>query len=94
MSFQPARHPPAGDFNLTEAKAKVNDRMTLMGFVDIENVLHRGTPELVETTVKEAIEIGAADNAFVLSSSDGILRQTPFENLKAYFMAGRKWGKR
>jgi hypothetical protein len=92
--FSTCTPPPAGDFNLLKAKSEVSDRMSLMGYVDIENVLHRGTPELVESTVKEAIEIGSNDNAFVLSTSDGILRQTPLENLKAYFKAGRKWGKR
>ena len=68
--------------------------MSLMGYVDIENVLHRGTPELVDATVKEAIEVGAADDRFVLSSSDGILTQTPIENLRAYFAAAKKYGMR
>jgi len=86
--------PPAGDFNFEKAKATVGNKLTLMGYVDIERVLHRGKPELVEETVKEAIEKGAYDNAFILSSSDGILRQTPLENMKAYFNAGRKYGKR
>jgi uroporphyrinogen-III decarboxylase len=92
--FSTCTPPPAGDFDINKAKVEVNGLMSLMGYVDIENVLHRGTPELVESCVKEAIEIGADDNAFILSSSDGILRQTPLENLRAYFRAGRKWGKR
>ncbi len=93
-TFSTCTPPPAGDFNFTKAKELIKDKMTLLGYVDIERVLHKGTPELVEATVKEAIELGAYDNAFILSSSDGILRQTPLENLKAYFMAGRKYGKR
>jgi hypothetical protein len=85
--------PPAGDFSFEKAKPIVKNNLTLMGYVDIERVLHKGTPELVDATVKEAIEKGAYDNAFILSSSDGILRQTPLENLTAYFNAGRKYGK-
>lgn len=85
---------PAGDFDLRAAKEQVGDRLVLMGYVDIEGVLHRGTPELVEQTVKEAIEIGAADDAFVLSTSDGVLTQTPVENMRAYFAATRKYGRR
>jgi uroporphyrinogen decarboxylase len=86
--------PPAGDFSFEKAKSIVKNKLTLMGYVDIERVLHKGTPELVEATVKEAIDLGAYDDAFILSSSDGILRQTPIENLRAYFKAGRKYGKR
>jgi uroporphyrinogen-III decarboxylase len=62
--------------------------------VDIENVLHRGTPELVEATVREAIELGAADDVFILSTSDGVLTQTPLENLRAYFAAAKRYGER
>ena len=85
---------PAGDFDLRAAKEQVGDRLVLMGYVDIESVLHRGTAELVEETVREAIEIGAADDAFVLSTSDGVLTQTPVENMRAYFAAAKKYGRR
>ena len=86
--------PPAGDFELRPARDLVDDRMTQMGYVDIENVLHRGTPEQVDATVKEAIEVLAVNNRFLLSSSDGILTQTPLENLKAYCKAAKKYGMR
>ena len=92
--FSTCTPPPAGDCDLRAAKAKTGRKMSLMGYVDIENVLHRGTPELVDGTVKEAIEIGAADDRFVLSSSDGILAQTPIENVRAYFDAAREYGSR
>ena len=58
--------------------------------MDIENVLRRGTPERVEATVKEAVEIGAVGDRFVLSSSDGILARTPIKNMQAYFRAAWK----
>lgn len=92
--FSTCTPPPAGDCNLREAKARAGTAMSLMGYVDIENVLHRGTPALVDATVREAIEVGAADDRFVLSSSDGILTQTPIENLHAYFAAAKKYGAR
>jgi uroporphyrinogen-III decarboxylase len=92
--FSTCTPPPCGDFDLIKAREIVNGKMTLMGYVDIENILHRGTPEMVEKTVREALESGIVNNSFILSSSDGILRQTPLENMKAYFKAGRKWGKK
>jgi len=92
--FSTCTPPPAGDCDLRAAKEQVAGRMSLMGNVDIQEVLHRGTPELVEATVKETIEVGAADGAFVLSSSDGILTQTPVENVRAFFDAARRYGVR
>ena len=83
---------PAGDFEPRAAKALVGDRLTLMGYVDIETVLHRGTPELVEQTVREAVEILGCDGRYVIGTSDGILAQTPLENVCAFFAAGRKYG--
>jgi hypothetical protein len=83
---------PAGDFDPRAAKAIVGDRMTLMGYVDIENVLHRGTPKLVEETVRASCEALGRDGRYVIGSSDGVLAQTPLENMRAYFAAGRRYG--
>ncbi len=85
---------PAGDCDLQAAKDRVGGRLSLMGYVDIEGVLHRGTPELVERTVRYAIRIGARDGRFVLSTSDGVLTQTPLANLRTYFAAAAKYGLR
>jgi len=83
---------PAGDFDPAAARALVGDSMTLKGYVDIENVLHRGTPELVERTVRDAVEAMGRNGRFVIGSSDGILAQTPVENVRMLFDAGRRYG--
>ncbi len=85
---------PAGDFHPVAAKEIVGDKLTLMGYVDIENVLHRGSAELVMETVRHAAMAMGRDGRFVIGSSDGILAQTPIENVRALFAAGREWGKR
>ena len=83
---------PAGDFDLKGARDIVGDRMTLMGYTDIENVLHRGTADLVEENVREACEVLGSGGRFIIGSSDGVLEQTPVENMKTYFAAARKYG--
>jgi len=47
-------------FRLAPAKATIGDRVALKGYVDLLYVVLRGTPDLVERTVAEAMEIGKA----------------------------------
>ena len=90
--FETCTPRPAGDFDLRRAREIVGDRMTLMGYTDIENVLHRGTPEVVEETVREACEVLGPGGRFIVGNSDGVLEQSPVENMKAYFSAARRYG--
>ena len=90
--FETCTPHPAGDFDLQGAREIVGDRTTLMGYTDIEDVLHRGTPETVEATVREACEVLGPGGRFIIGSSDGVLEQSPVENMKTYFAAARKYG--
>jgi uroporphyrinogen decarboxylase len=77
--------------DLRKARAVVGDRMCLMGNIDIEHVLRCGAPRDVDAAVRDAVE--AADGGpFILSTSDGILEQTPLANVRAYFSAARRHG--
>lgn len=84
--------PPVGDFDLREAKSRIGDRVTLKGYVDLLYVVQRGTPELVERTVAEAMEIGKPGGGFIIGSSDSFREGTPPENIHAYFQACLKYG--
>lgn len=79
--------PPVGDFDLAEAKRAIGDRVTLKGYVDLLYVLKHGTPELVEDTVREAMEIAKPGGGFIIGSSDSFREGTPAENLEAYWRA-------
>jgi len=83
--------PPVGDVVLRQAKELVGDRLCLCGGIDSVNILSRGTPEQVREAVRQAILDAAAGGGFILGSSDGI-RDTPLENLNAYFQAARDFG--
>jgi len=84
--------PPVGDADLTELKRRIGDRVCLMGYVDLIYVVQRGTPELIEETVKQAIDT-AGPTGFILGSSDSLREGTPVENVRAYFDAARKYGR-
>ncbi len=84
--------PPVGDFDLADAKARVGAKTTLKGYVDLLYVVLRGTPELVDRTVAEAMEIGKPGGGFIIGSSDSFREGTPPENMHAYFKACLKYG--
>ena len=83
--------PPVADVDLAEAKRRIGGRVCLMGHTDLINVIQRGTPELIERVVREAIET-AGPTGFILGTSDSIRDGTPIENVRAYFDAARKYG--
>ena len=83
--------PPVGDVDLAGLKRRIGDRVCLMGYVDLLYVVQRGTPELIERTVREAID-AAGPTGFILGTSDSIRDGTPLENVRAYFDAARRYG--
>jgi hypothetical protein len=84
--------PPVGDVDLAEAKRLYGERTCLKGYVDLLYVLKMGTPQLVERTVREAIEVAAPGGGFILGTSDSIREGTPMENIRAYFETAHKYG--
>ncbi len=85
--------PPVGDFDLAEAKRAVGEQVTLKGYVDLLYVIKHGTPELVESTVRDAMEIAKPGGGFIIGSSDSFREGTPPENLATYWRACKEYGK-
>jgi len=86
--------PPVGDVDLAKLKVQIGGKTCLKGYMDLWYVIHEGTPESIELEVKKAIETAAPGGGFILGTSDSIRPGTPIENIKAYFKAGRKYGKK
>lgn len=84
--------PPVGDFDLATAKHTIGDRVTLKGWVDLLYVVKHGTPELVERTVREGMEIARPGGGFIIGSSDSFREGTPRANIEAYFRACLRYG--
>jgi len=83
---------PVGDFDLGKAKGAIGDKTTIKGYVDLLYVVKHGTPQLVEETVREAMEIAKPGGGFIIGSSDSFREGTPRVNIDAYFRACREYG--
>lgn len=79
--------------DLGEAKARVGDRVCLLGNVRPAETLLKGTPEQVREECRQVIA-KAADNprGFILSSGCEVPFNTPPENLDALIQAAREFG--
>jgi len=84
--------PPVGDFDLAYAKERIGEKTTIKGYIEVIYVMERGTPELVEKTVREAMEIAKPNGGFIIGSSDSFREGTPMANIVAYFEACKKYG--
>jgi len=63
--------PVQGGYDLQAVKAKARGRMCLWGGVN-GSMVEASTPDQIRKTVKEALEILAPDNGFILTPVDGI----------------------
>ena len=83
--------PPMGDIDLASAKARIGDRVCLKGNVDQVNAILPRTPAEIRQVVEETITVGAPGGGFILSTSDSIRPETPWENVEAFFSAAREF---
>ena len=90
--FETLTPPPVGDVDLAELKRRIGDRVCLKGYGDLLWVIKHGTPEDVESMVREAMEVAAPGGGFIMGTSDSIREGTPRENVVAYFTAAREYG--
>jgi uroporphyrinogen decarboxylase len=84
--------PPVGDFDLMLAKQTIGEKTTLKGYIDLIYVVQQGTPELIDRTIRQAMEIAKSGGGFIIGSSDSFREGTPKENIAAYFEACKKYG--
>lgn len=79
--------------DLAEAKAKVGDRVRLMGNVSPSEIMLQGTPAQVREAVYQCVR-KAHDNpkGFIVASGCSLPVETPFENIDAMLDAVREVG--
>ena len=86
--------PPQGDVdNLGELKEKYGSKIALKGYVDPIRFLLQGSQQEIETEVRKAIHSAAKGGGYVLGSADGVVFGTPFNNIRVFVEAGKKYGK-
>ncbi|MHB1347501.1 MAG: uroporphyrinogen decarboxylase family protein [Candidatus Humimicrobiaceae bacterium] len=87
----PLEKAPKGDFDLREVKQKFGSSLALKGNID-PFFLIMASAEEIDAEVKKCIEDAGKNGGFTLASADGVLKDTPFENIKAMVGACRKYG--
>ena len=78
--------------NLKWAKALIGDKITIMGNLDCNRIMHMGTSAEVEKASKKAIKDGAKNGGFWLSGGCETPRDMPYENMNAMLKACEKYG--
>jgi hypothetical protein len=82
---------PKGDFDIKEVKDKFGDRLALKGNID-PFFLEKASQEEIDAEVKKLILEAGKNGGFTLASGDGVLKNTPLENIKAMVSACKKYG--
>ena len=75
-------------------KEKIGDRVCLMGNVTPLETLRNGTPDAVESEVKEIIAKSGKGGGLVVAAGGFLDEGTPVENVEAMIRACEKYGKR
>jgi len=78
--------------DLRAAKEATRGKTSVLGMVDPANVLHRGTPALVEQKSREALEVLAPGGGFILGPGCALVPETPEENVQALIESAAKYG--
>ncbi|MDX9979452.1 MAG: uroporphyrinogen decarboxylase family protein [Lentisphaeria bacterium] len=83
---------PIAGMDLKTTKARVGDRMALIGNIDCGHLLPFGTAEDVRQAVRQAIADAAPGGGFLISSSNSIHSSCKPENLVAMVQAAHEFG--
>jgi len=78
--------------DLRAAKEATRGKVCVLGMVDPANVLHRGTPALVEEKTAEALDILAPGGGFIVGPGCALVPETPVENVAAMIECARRRG--
>lgn len=89
-----ALHPfEPGPMDIAQVKKDYGNRICLMGNIDLHYTLTMGTPEEVESEVKQRITEVAPGGGYMLGSANGIAHYCKPENIIAMAEAVQKYGK-
>lgn len=78
--------------DIAAIKREFGDRLSLIGNLDLGYTLTRGTPQEVDTAVRDLIRTVAPGGGFLLSSANSITNYVPLANFIAMLDATRKYG--
>jgi hypothetical protein len=88
----PLEAPDKGDFNLKEVKKTFGKKIALKGGIDPFLLRDKSTAE-IEKAVKQSIADASDNGGYTLATGDGVLSETPFENIHFMVKTARKYGR-
>ncbi|GAB4309641.1 MAG: hypothetical protein Kow0069_09030 [Promethearchaeota archaeon] len=83
---------PGAGMDLKHLKETYGDDLTLVGNLDVHELLPLGTPADVAAAVKKCVEDAAAGGGYVLSPCTDLTDAVPLENALAMVEAVKKYG--
>ena len=79
--------------DINEIKAQYGDRIALLGNIDLQYTLTKGTPEEVDEEVRTRIRDLGSGGGYCVSSGNSIPEYVPIDNYAAMLEATYKYGK-
>lgn len=79
--------------DIRKVKEEYGDKLCILGGLNLDYPLSRGTPQAVEEEVKRLIKDVAPGGGYCLGSSNSITEYVPLENYKAMLESCRKYGR-
>jgi uroporphyrinogen decarboxylase len=77
--------------DIVALKRRYRGRLTLLGNLDCD-LLVRGTPAQIDTTVFELMRQVAPGGGYIFSTANSVLMDVPLQNLEAMLNAARRYG--
>ena len=78
--------------DIVELKRKVKNKLALLGSIDLDFPLSRGTPDDVQQYVKKRISETAPGGGFAIGSSNSVTHYVPLDNYKMMLETVNKYG--
>ncbi|TYB94762.1 MAG: hypothetical protein FXF54_05415 [Kosmotoga sp.] len=78
--------------NISELKKKYGNSLCIIGNIEVDSFLTRGTPQLIEKEVKSKIEALAPGGGYCCGSSNTIPEWVPYKNYIAMIDAIERYG--
>ena len=83
---------PSAGMDIDRIKKEHGDQLCLMGNIDIDYVMPRGTSREVEDTVKATIDTAAPGGGYILSTCNSLIDAIPVENALAMYQTADSYG--
>lgn len=83
---------PSAGMDIAHIKKEYGEVLCLMGNIDLDYILTRGTRQEVEEIVKRTIDVAAPGGGFILSTCNSMIDAIKPENALAMYQTGHTYG--